>query len=134
MTIERSACAKIILCGEHAVVYGRPAIALPLPGLRARAVIEPAGEPFHILAADLGRQYDPAAHPDHPLVHVCRLAFDLARPANLQSPISNLPDLHARLTLTSDIPVSAHLGSSAAVSVACARAVAAFCGRELSPA
>ena len=28
---------KILLVSEHAVVYGHPAIAIPLPGVRARA-------------------------------------------------------------------------------------------------
>jgi len=36
-----NACAKIILLGEHAVVYGEPALAIPFSGLRVRCVIEP---------------------------------------------------------------------------------------------
>ncbi len=42
-TSERqSACGKIILLGEHAVVYGRPAIALPIP-LAVEAVVRKDG-------------------------------------------------------------------------------------------
>lgn len=123
MRIERSACGKIILCGEHAVVYGRPAIALPLSNLRARALIEPAGRLFHIAAVDLGKEYDLETHPAHPLACIARVTLDFVHQA------AGL----VRLTLASDIPIGAHLGSSAAVSVACARAVAAYYGRELTP-
>lgn len=37
-----SACGKIILLGEHAVVYGRPAIALPIP-LAVEALVRKGG-------------------------------------------------------------------------------------------
>ncbi len=38
-----SACGKVILLGEHAVVYGRPAIALPIP-LAVEAVVRKGGD------------------------------------------------------------------------------------------
>lgn len=40
---RQSACGKIILLGEHAVVYGRPAIALPIPLAVEAAVVKESG-------------------------------------------------------------------------------------------
>ena len=49
-----SAPAKIILFGEHAVVYGQPAIAIPFSSLRATAVVQPnTGQGLLIVAKDL---------------------------------------------------------------------------------
>lgn len=41
---RQSACGKIILLGEHAVVYGRPAIALPIP-LAVEASVQKSNRP-----------------------------------------------------------------------------------------
>ena len=106
---------KIILFGEHAVVYGRPAIAVPVRQVRARAEIWPAGACL-VEAADLARLIAVAAAPESdPFARIVRLTCEaLAKP---------LPPW--RIRVTSDIPMAAGLGSGAAIAAAMVRAMLA---------
>ncbi len=45
---RQAACGKIILLGEHSVVYGRPAIALPIP-LAVEAAIRKGGDGINVV-------------------------------------------------------------------------------------
>lgn len=125
--ISASAPGKIILFGEHAVVYGQPAIAAPVFQVRAKAILtaNPRGQPgsVHIAAPGIGMDADLDSLPDrHPLrvgVQATLRALDLQR----------VPACNIRITST--IPVAAGLGSGAAVSVALARGLSGFLGRPL---
>ena len=122
-----SASGKIILFGEHAVVYGQPAIAVPVEKVRVRAVVsaDPRANPgsMFIEAPGIGLQAWLHDLPrEHPLA--CLVQLLLA-----ESSISRLPA--CRLHLSSTIPVAAGLGSGAAVSVAVLRALSAFLGHPL---
>jgi mevalonate kinase len=116
-----TAPGKIILFGEHAVVYGRPAIAAPLSQLRATAVITPATQPgIRLVAPDLGQDMMLAdAPPDDPIAAVIRQVQTAVHPPTLPN---------FTLTVTSAIPVASGLGSGAAITAAVVRALAAFLG------
>lgn len=120
-----SAPAKLILCGEHAVVYGRPAIAVPLSDVRAYAEVSPglsgAGVRFH--APDLGEDWSAAGRPDHPLSELA-----LAALARLGLAAADL-----EITLRSDIPIASGMGSGAAIGTALVRALAIYAGWSLAP-
>jgi mevalonate kinase len=131
--IAASAPAKLILCGEHAVVYGRPAIALPLASIRARVEILPARPHSGILiqARDLRRRWYVRPESSNPLSQLIigtltKLAPELAVGSN------RFPAL--KLIIHSTIPIASGMGSGAAVATALVRALAAHLGHELSPA
>ena len=112
--ITASAPGKIILFGEHAVVYGRPAIAAPVMQVQATATIEPGGSGVTLHSIDMQQTVRLAdASPTDPLAAIVRLTL-----ARLSIP---LPDL--TITLQSTIPIASGLGSGAAVSTAIARAL-----------
>jgi mevalonate kinase len=124
---EASACAKAILVGEHAVVYGRPGIAVPLASLRATASLSPSnprGSGVFVDAPDLGRR----GYPDEdPALRPLGLAVEVAF-ARLGRPLPALT-----LRISSRIPPSRGLGSGAAVAAATIRACSAFAGAPLPP-
>jgi len=108
-----SAPGKIILFGEHAVVYGRGAIAAPIPQLQARAEISQSDHCL-IQAIDLDKTIDLALAPeDDPFALTVRLVCaELGRP---------LPQWH--IVVRSEIPIASGLGSGAAIATAIARAL-----------
>jgi mevalonate kinase len=123
---EASATGKVILFGEHAVVYGQPAIAVPVTQVRATATIEPTSPAagLTIVAADLDEQVSLATAPhDEPLAAAVRLALDHL----------TAPEPDAVLTIGSTIPIASGMGSGAAVSTAIVRTIASFLERTMSP-
>ncbi|HSV85996.1 MAG TPA: mevalonate kinase [Levilinea sp.] len=124
-----SASGKIILFGEHAVVYDRPAIAVPVTQVRAKVVVmpDPRLPPGDVLldAPDIGLR---ASYRDLPDIHPLRLLVE-----TIQQHLGGIRFPAMQVRITSTIPVAAGLGSSAAVSTAMARSIASYVGRTLTP-
>lgn len=119
--VQTQASAKIILFGEHAVVYQQPAIAVPVFALQAHADMQASDKPFHIIATDLGNRLMGLAQ-DQPLMQMALSTFHALQ--------IEAPD--ASLRLSSTIPMASGLGSGAAVSTAIGRAIAAYSNCDLS--
>ncbi len=108
--------AKLILVGEHVVVYGEPAIAVPLPGLTVTATATAIAGPVR-LDSDLPLSEAEAAAPRQAI----RAVLDQLR----------LPDADLRVRIDSSVPPGRGLGSSAATAGAIVAAVADLHGRQL---
>ena len=123
---QASAPAKIILFGEHAVVFDQPAIAVPVSSLRAVASASPGphGRGLRIIATELDATLPAnvdSAVVDNALTYAARLVLDALH----LSP----PDLVLRVD--SAIPMASGLGSGAAVSAALIRALCSAVGQSM---
>ena len=100
--------SKIILIGEHAVVYGYPAISLPLLEVEVTCRVVPATTPWCLFEED---------------------TLSMAVYASLE--YLNIKEACIRCQIDSAIPEKRGMGSSAAISIAAIRAVFDYFEAEL---
>lgn len=100
--------SKIILIGEHAVVYGYPAIALPLHHIEVTCQIVPAASPWILFEDD---------------------TLSMAVFSSLEH--LGIREARIRCRIQSMVPEKRGMGSSAAVSIAAIRAVFDYYQKEL---
>ena len=144
---KASAPGKIILLGEHAVVYGQPALAVPVNQIYAEAEVSDiprAG--IWVNAPDIGLHEELSRiAPENPLASVISAVYaeietrkvsrEIAENDHHRQKKFSLPQrteekpfgagTGIEIKITSTIPLAAGLGSGAAVSVAIIRALSA---------
>jgi len=125
--IISKAPAKTILFGEHAVVYGYAAIAVPIDAVQVKVTILPA--------INKARSIIKIRHVDW---HKDILFTELDEYDPIRTSIENagayinqrIP--YFNMTISSTIPIAAGLGSSAAIAVAITKGIGQFLGISFS--
>jgi mevalonate kinase len=117
--------AKIILIGDHSVVYGEPAICLPLKAVPCRITVaaQPTGEPDWLTTSFFTGPLSSAPSNLHGPLTLWRT---LAEHLRIAEPL--------RVTIDSQVPTARGMGSSAATAVALVRAFFDYAQQPLTDA
>lgn len=112
-TATATAHAKIILMGEHAVVYGQPAIALPLSAVQVTTQISPNSVAKVMVNSDFyaGPLFSDTSHMKGIAQMLQAVIETFELPTNFT------------LTINSQLPAERGMGSSAAVAISVMRAL-----------
>lgn len=119
--IEVKAHGKVILIGEHSVVYGYNALALPIQALNITTTVEETDGPiwmdtnhYHGAFFDAPSDYDGIKY-------------------IVKTLLAKAPDAsHVKITYTGEIPMERGLGSSAVVALGTTKALSKFLNLNLS--
>jgi mevalonate kinase len=123
-SISCSAPGKVILCGEHAVIYGSAAIALPVFQVSTvtrifAKPVSPSGE-VHIISPQISMDTSLSSIPiQNPLRATIEFVMQELK-------IDHIPACEIRIQST--LPLAAGMGSSASVTVSLVRALSTFLG------
>ena len=107
-----SACGKVILLGEHAVVYGRPAIALPI-SLAVEASVQAGGSGVHMVIPRWGLEQKIELHTSKGVSGIMTTVLQAL----------DLEDRSMTIEVIPHVPRAMGLGGSSAMAVAVIRAL-----------
>jgi len=122
-----SSHSKLILIGEHSVVYGKPAIAIPFPSIHATASVEEHVKSNDTRDINIKCHYYEGRLEDAPI----KLAGIVACIQVTIQTLKKQPEGMC-IHLHSTIPIGRGLGSSAAVAIAIVKSLYMYYGEELS--